>query len=263
MRERRLIFGEVADSYDRYRPSYPARLVDDVITLAGLDGDRAVLEVGAGTGKATALFAARGIPVIAIEPNADMAGVATDRLRAYPTVSLEQSDFEQWDPRDRRFPLLFCAQAWHWITPASGYPRARAALDPHGLLAVFRNNVAWAESDMREPLLAAYRAAPGLDTDGPMHPANVSPAAEQWPAEIAAVDGFGEAEVRFYDWELEYSVAGYLGLLGTLSEIHLLDSRVRARLLAAVSAAIQAHGGRFTLPLRTRLCLARRSESAG
>ena len=35
-----------------------------------------MLEVGAGTGKATVLFAERGIPVVAIEPNAKMAAVA-------------------------------------------------------------------------------------------------------------------------------------------------------------------------------------------
>lgn len=60
---RRLSFGSVAEQYDRIRPSYPEQLVDDVIAYAG-DGLTAAgraLEVGAGTGKATLQFAARGL----------------------------------------------------------------------------------------------------------------------------------------------------------------------------------------------------------
>src|ERR1700742_1269450 len=99
MRERRLVFGEVAELYDRHRPTYPAELVDDLVALAGLDGSRPVLEVGAGTGKATVLFASRGIPVIAVEPSAEMAAVAARNAGAAGTVEIEQSDFEAWDPR--------------------------------------------------------------------------------------------------------------------------------------------------------------------
>ena len=51
-RERRMIFGEVAESYHHARPDYPAELIADVVAWAGGPG-AAALEVGAGTGKAT------------------------------------------------------------------------------------------------------------------------------------------------------------------------------------------------------------------
>ena len=41
------MFGQVAERYDRVRPSYPNALVDEVIALAGCGR---ALEVGAGTG---------------------------------------------------------------------------------------------------------------------------------------------------------------------------------------------------------------------
>jgi predicted nicotinamide N-methyase len=53
-------FGVAAADYDKYRPRYPYQLVDDVVAM--LPGRR-VLEVGAGTGIATAAFAARGISI--------------------------------------------------------------------------------------------------------------------------------------------------------------------------------------------------------
>jgi hypothetical protein len=35
-RERRLVLGEVADLYDRYRPGYPAAVFDRVMQFGGL-----------------------------------------------------------------------------------------------------------------------------------------------------------------------------------------------------------------------------------
>jgi SAM-dependent methyltransferase len=262
MRERRLVFGEVADLYDRHRPSYPDRLIDDLVALARLDGGQTVLEVGAGTGKATLMFAARGIPIVAVEPSAEMAAVARRNCSAYTDVEIEQSDFEHWDPGERRFPLLFSAQAWHWVQPAAGYANARRVLLPRGILAAFWNRVAWDRSDVREALLVAYRqAVPELTADGHMlHPANLCPDRDaDWEGEIAAVEGLAGAEIRYYEWEQDYSAAEYVGLLATLSEIRVLDEAPRSGQLAAVAAAIKAHGEPLTLPMRTRLCLARRT----
>jgi len=258
MRERRLVFGEVAELYDRHRPTYPDRLIDDLVAMARLDGSQAVLEIGAGTGKATLLLAARGIPVLAVEPSVAMATVARRNCAAFPGVEIEQSDFERWDPRGRRFPLLVSAQAWHWVQPAAGYPRARKALVPHGTLAAFWNLVAWDRSELREALLDAYRTAPELATDGPMHPANLCADGEDWEAEIEAADGFTDPEIRDYDWGQDYSAEEYIGLLGTTSDIRLMDERPRTALLDAVTTVIEARGRPLTLPMRTRLCLARR-----
>ena len=74
-REQRLVFGEIAEQYDEYRPSYPDALFDTIIEFGELHaGDRA-LEIGAGTGKATAGFATRGLRVHALEPSPAMAAI--------------------------------------------------------------------------------------------------------------------------------------------------------------------------------------------
>jgi len=135
--KRRLSFGGVAELYDRSRPSYPQALLDGVLEFAGAGaGDRA-LEVGAGTGKATVLFAERGLSVVALEPSAEMAAVARRNCAAYGRVTIEQTEFERWRADGRRFQLVFSAQAWHWVAPDVRYAAARAALEPGGALAVF------------------------------------------------------------------------------------------------------------------------------
>jgi hypothetical protein len=46
--------------------------------------------------------------------------------------------------------------------------------------------------------------------------------------------------------------------LGTASEARLLDEDRREAFLAAIAHAIDAHGEPVIVPMRTRLCLARR-----
>jgi SAM-dependent methyltransferase len=257
--ERRLVFGEVAASYDRHRPTYPDRLIDDLLAEADLPAGARALEVGAGTGKATAMMAARGVGVLAIEPSPAMAAIARANCAPYGGVELIERDFERWDPDGESFPLLYSAQAWHWIDPALRYPRAHRALAGEGLLAAFWNRADWSRFPDRDVLATAFlQAAPELDLKTPMHPANPDPASDDdWQGEIACARGFADPEIRHYEWSLTYTADQFAGLLGTLSEIRLMSDPSRVVLLEAVRTSIRALGEPLTLPMRTRLCLAR------
>jgi ubiquinone/menaquinone biosynthesis C-methylase UbiE len=71
MTTRALSFGSVAAAYEQFRPGYPEALVDAVLAYAGHPVHTA-LEIGAGTGKATRVFAVRGITVTATDPDPAM-----------------------------------------------------------------------------------------------------------------------------------------------------------------------------------------------
>src|SRR5215467_16119687 len=86
-------FGGVAANYDKFRPRYPDQLVDDVVAL--LPGRR-VLEVGAGTGIATAAFAARGMAMTCVEPDPEMAAVLSANLADHADVRVDVATFEDW-----------------------------------------------------------------------------------------------------------------------------------------------------------------------
>lgn len=256
---RRLVFGEVAEVYDRHRPAYPPALVDDLIAESGVGEGRRALEVGAGTGKATALFAARGIPVLAVEPSAEMAVIARRALADAPHVEIVESDFEHLELAGEVFGLVYAGTAWHWVDPQARYRRARSALGPGGLLAAFWNRADWKDHELREALTAAYeRAAPDIPLDNHMHPANPEPSSGlDWTAEIGAADGFAEPAERAYRWSREYTAEGFAGLLDTLSDVRLLPAQQRERLLEAVRGVIAEHGGTLTLALVTLLHTAR------
>jgi SAM-dependent methyltransferase len=259
-RERRLVFGEVAELYDRRRPGYPQALVDDLVAWAAAAGAAPrALEVGAGTGKATQLLAARGVSVLAIEPSAEMAAYARTATAGLE-VEIVVSDFERWQPDGRTFALVYAAQSWHWIDPRIGYAHARSALCTGGHLVVFWNRPAWAQSELRAALSEAYRrTVPQLRGDGPLHPDSEAASIDElrWPQAIAAADGLTDPEQRSYEWSIEYRTREYVELLATMSEIRLLGEHDRRALLEAVSDAVDRHGGRLTMPMVTRAAIAR------
>src|SRR3954471_6376279 len=110
MSVRALSFGAIAGAYERFRPGYPEELFNVVATYAGKPV-RTALEIGAGTGKATRLFAEHGVEVTATEPDPAM---LAELRKAVPTsVKTVQSTFEDLRPGET-YGLVYAAAALHW-----------------------------------------------------------------------------------------------------------------------------------------------------
>ena len=251
----------MAELYDRARPSYPAEAIDALLQYGALAAGDRVIDVGAGTGKATELLAQRGLDVLAVEPSGAMAAVARTRCAGYPGVQIVESEFERWAPA-ARCPAVVSVQAWHWIAPGVRYLKAHEALVPGGTLAAIWSFPEWEGCAARESLRRAYRsAAADLAAEFPMHPdSEPTRLAGQWEAEIEASGRFTAPEVRAFAWSQIYTSEAYVALLGTHQDHILLPDDDRARLLEAVRRSIDGDGGSLELPLVTYVCLARRTQ---
>jgi SAM-dependent methyltransferase len=268
-RERRLSFGSVAEQYDRHRPSYPAELVDAVLEYAGAQPGDLILDVGAGTGRATLLFAERGMQLTAIEPDPGMAAVASQQAAtAGYTVEIVGTDFEHAALAEHHFQVLISGTAWHWVTPGLRNRLAARVLRPGGALAPFWNRPQWRDNPLRSEIDAVYReleelfaARPG----GPMNPSGEPPqirnAREWFELEFRGDANFADVDARVYDWSQRYTTDEYLALLGTHSDHILLPAEARERLFSGVGAALDGAGGSFELRYETLLCLARRRST--
>src|SRR6185369_16029825 len=126
---RRRSFDASAELYDAVRPGYPDALAEELLATAG----RRVLEIGAGTGKATVVFARHGASIVALEPGGKLAAVLRRNVAGHD-VTVEETTFEAW-PIAQPFDLVMAAQAIHWVDPAVRYHKAAEALAPGGVVA--------------------------------------------------------------------------------------------------------------------------------
>jgi SAM-dependent methyltransferase len=114
-------FAAQALDYDRFRPRYPESVFDDIMELANLVAGAEAIEVGAGTGIATEPLVDRGLVVTAIEPAAEMAGVAETKIGDRAQIFVGR--FEDYLPQ-RSVELIASFNAWHWIEPSVAVDRA-------------------------------------------------------------------------------------------------------------------------------------------
>ena len=265
MREQRLVFGEVAELYDRARAGYPDPAIDDVISFTGPDGPRLrALEVGAGTGKATVAFAARGLEIVALEPSAAMAAVARRNCQPFPGVRVETASFEDWPAAVGGFGLVFSAQAWHWVAPEVRYRKAAEALCPGGTLALFWNRVRWRGEPWRDDLEDLYRRlAPDLYARRPAFP-GLTPRPEDGHrvGEMRGTGLFRDEAERTYPWPATFTADSFIDLLQSQSDHRLLAEDSRAELFGAIREIIASYGGEIEVPHMTLLVLGRLREDA-
>ncbi|MGW3632340.1 class I SAM-dependent methyltransferase [Streptomyces sp. NPDC005122] len=144
-------FNTAAAQYAANRPSYPPALFDAIEELAGrsLTGAQ-VVDVGAGTGIATALLRARGAHVLAVEPGE---GMTAEFRSTVPGVPIVRGDGNALPLLDACADFLTYAQSWHWTDPARSLPEALRVLRPGGSLALWWNtdalDVPWIAAQAR------------------------------------------------------------------------------------------------------------------
>lgn len=253
--EQRFTFDKAADLYGAARPAYPDALFDDICDTADLGHDDAVLELGCGTGQATRGFLRQGLHVLALDPGAELLRVARQSLASFRNVQYIQSTFEDWPPQSARFKLVASAQAFHWIAPEVRFAKVANVLRPGGVLAVFGN----VPVGLAPSLLADFRrvhAAHGF----PRNP----PPPENWYLPAGPLSQlFAESRLfepvthGSYAWTRPFTSQTYGDFLRTRSDHQMMEPDTRERVIAAIAAAIAAHGDQFEMNYETHLHMAR------
>lgn len=244
---RALSFGATAEEYDRVRPSYPVQLMDDLEALH----PHAVLDVGAGTGKAAELLVARGLDVLAVEADARMAAIV-ERKR----IAVEVSPFQDWDARGRTFDLITAGQSWHWMPQPASADRAFTLLRHGGHLAAFWN-LGMLDARTMSALDAVYAAiAPSLAEGSKALDEEVDEQRSHMDSLRDA--GFTPIELRRYPGRMTYTAREWVDLIATHSNHAILPAAQRQSLLGGVANAIMQLGGTVTEETCAALILATR-----
>ncbi|GAA0798870.1 class I SAM-dependent methyltransferase [Spirilliplanes yamanashiensis] len=236
MAGRALSFGAVARAYERFRPGYPEEVADLVLGYAGRPV-RAALEIGAGTGKATRLFARRGLAVTATDPDAGM----LDELRRHAGdgVRTVRAAFEDLRPGER-YGLVYAAAALHWTRPAGRWERVAALLEPDGVFASFGGPIQPADPAVEAAVRAAR--APFVERDDLPSPDGTPPEqAMQWPGtELERSGLFADVRQAVVERRVRVGAGDYVGYLSTVSAYLQLPAAARERAFERIAAVLPA-----------------------
>ena len=239
---RALSFGARAELYDRVRPSYPPQVLP--LLLAGLTGYR-VADVGAGTGKLTAVLAAAGWDVDAVEPDPDMRAILAARL---PGIRVHAGRGEALPLPDSSVNAVLYGQAWHWVDHVAAAHEAARVLRPDGVLAMLWNHDDEATDWIGE--LGRLVGSPrSRDLAGP-----------------PALDRFGPVQARGLSWSRELDVAALPDFALSHSAVSVLPTAQREAVLVAVRRLTTEHPDlrgrdRVTVPMHLECWLYRREGS--
>ncbi|GJM44834.1 MAG: hypothetical protein DHS20C21_16760 [Gemmatimonadota bacterium] len=235
--ERRHVFDTIASQYDRFRPGYPGEVMDRIVSLSGVTARSRILEVGPGTGQATRLLVARGLPVVCLEEGEHLARQLRETFATHAGVQVEQISFEDWPEPRAPFDLLLAAQSFHHLDRAIRLKKAARLLAPDGSLALIWNIPVPGDTELAHAVEAVYRK------HGAHVRATSSTDAHELETEVAESGLFQSPDIIRLRWHQSYESAEYIGLLATHSDHALLPESERSELLGAVARVVDEHGG--------------------
>ena len=214
--ERARSFGEVAEDYDRLRPSPPDAAVDWLLP----DHAETVADLAAGTGLLTRVLARRVPHVVAIEPDERMAAMLRTSSSSAPPVRVVLAVGEQLPLAAATVDGVFIQSAWHWLDPDRAIPEITRVLRPGGTFGAL-----WITRDRDVDWVAELDRA-----RRPAQPASVSPPvreagrrARSRMVELPADAAFDQEENASFRYTRTMTVPDFLGLLATYSRIITAD----------------------------------------
>ncbi|HSU97575.1 MAG TPA: class I SAM-dependent methyltransferase [Gemmatimonadaceae bacterium] len=127
-----LRFSDRVENYVRYRPGYPAEVIDVLARETGLTPASEIADVGSGTGISSELFLRNNNTVFGIEPNAEMREAAERLLAAYPRFHSVPARAEATALPNASIDYVTAGQAFHWFDPQLARMEFARILRPGG-----------------------------------------------------------------------------------------------------------------------------------
>jgi SAM-dependent methyltransferase len=132
-------FSNRVENYVKYRPGYPAGVIDILKSDCGLTEASIIADVGSGTGILSELFLRNGNPLFAIEPNAAMRSAAERSLTDYETFVSIHAAAERTGLPPESVDFITAGQAFHWFDRERTKEEFARILKPGGWVVIIWN----------------------------------------------------------------------------------------------------------------------------
>jgi SAM-dependent methyltransferase len=239
-------FGAVAQAYAEYRPDYPEAAVRWALAPAGTEvSGLRVLDLGAGTGKLTAVLAELGAAVTAVEPDEAM---LAELRRRHPGLPALHGSAEAIPLPDASVDAVLCGQSMHWFNMDRAVPEIARVLVPGGSLTGMWNadddRVEWVDGMQS---VAGGAASPSL--------ARHRAEAVHFGVHQFGTTFFGPVERGEFIHGQVYTAESLVALIATHSQVVIMPDEERSARLTGIRSYLatrpETASGEFTLPMVT------------
>jgi ubiquinone/menaquinone biosynthesis C-methylase UbiE len=222
-------FDQVAELYERARPSYPDEAVDWLADRLRSDDDSTVLDLGAGTGKLTRAFVARAGHVIAVEPGREM---LAQLRRSVPEAEAMLGAAEAIPLPDGAVDAVVCGQSFHWFRADEALREIHRVLRTGGGLGLI-----WNTRDRDDPVQNEISSL--LE---PFVPPGRPPVRASLEAFVDRT--FGAIESHAVRFQQQLDADGIVQRIASTSFVAAAPEARRRELEQALRALVAARGGR-------------------
>jgi len=132
-------FTETVENYIKYRPSYPAEVIQVLIKECGMTEKSIIADIGSGTGILSKLLLEQRSTVYGIEPNQAMRNAAEKYLKEYPNFISINGAAEATRLKDCSVNIITAATAFHWFNAEKSRVEFKRILKTSGWLMLVWN----------------------------------------------------------------------------------------------------------------------------
>jgi protein-L-isoaspartate O-methyltransferase len=244
------MFDKAAEYYDIFRPGYPKEIIETMVEKTQLNNNSKALEIGAGSGKATEYFKDYGFSIRCIDPGENLVKNGRIKYKDYPNIKFERGRFEELEPADEKYEVIFAAQSFHWIPQPIGYQRCAGMLTENGYLALFWNMYLACDNDDDNDLVK-LSSKYGSFADF----VNEEQCEDRICSIVNAIQDSGLFEtpaVYRHLWRQEYTADEYYGFVLTGNRFLQLPDQVKEMARKEIEGHANKFGGKI---VRTYLCV--------
>ncbi len=246
----RKVFDTIPEEFDKWRPRYCDALFADLVQYVQLSPEKAVLEIGPGTGQATEPILKTGCQYTAIELGEHLTQFMINKFDRYKNFHIVNADFETYDFEGSTFDLVYSAAAIQWIPEQIGFPKVYKILKHGGTFAMMltRSEYKSTNEDLYNKIQEVYTEY--------FHPE------QNYTCSLAYQNvgnyGFTGFEVREYHQKREFTADEYAAFSATHCDHIVLREPYRSRFFDGIRKAVLDAGNKIVFNDTIVLYLARK-----
>lgn len=145
-------YSTLADAYLK-RPDYADAAIDAMLSIAGAESGDHFCDVGAGVAHLTLMLAARGLDVVAVEPNDAMRANGIKRTEKLANVRWHEGTGEATDQADAAFDMVTFGSSFNVCDRQAALKETARILKPCGWFACM-----WNHRQLDDPIQAKIEA---------------------------------------------------------------------------------------------------------